>query len=46
MIYIYMFEVKKNNVKNPLSDIQKNNIFISLDEASKNSFIKKTDLKS
>ena len=33
-----MFEVKKNNIKNPLSDIQKNNIYISLDEASKNSF--------
>ena len=35
-----MFEVKKNTVKNPLSDIQKNNIYLSLDEASKNDFIK------
>ena len=39
-----MFEVKKNNVKNPLSDIQKNNIYISLDEASKNGFIKIKDI--
>ena len=44
MIYLYMFEFKKNNVKNPLSDIQKNNIYISLDEASKNGFIKIKDI--
>ena len=39
-----MFKVKKNTVKNPLSDIQKNNIYISLDEASKNGFIKIKDI--
>ena len=40
-----MFEIKKNTLKNPLSDIQKNNIYLSLDEASKNGFIKIKDIK-